>query len=400
MNFSNIQTLQGTSHLVFDSVDGITNMVEQMHETISRHPLPWSSTPAPAPGLIAPAVYSAIRGANGLLRESFTHLSQAIGDGNVSDSHSIPKTKFIAALNGAIGDHLEDTGNPLAIPMGFTMAGNSISPDTESIRLALGQVSPHVVILVHGLCLSELGWNDAGKSGVVSQLREQLGYSVLSLRYNSGRHISTNGKELTQLLDSVYQNWPVPIESLSLVGHSMGGLLIRSACHYADQSDSSWLPCLQRVVCLGTPHHGSPVEKAGHSLNLALQSNAYTEPLAIGRHRSNGIKDLHYGNLLDQDWLGNNAGKPRRDNRTLVPLLTDVDYYFGAANLRPAHDRLAYVLGDLLVSLDSAMGWHADVQRRLAIRPENCRVFHTSSHFDLLFDEQVHHQIIKWFKAD
>lgn len=397
-----IQTVQGAARLVFDSVEGITNIVEQMHETIARHPLPWSPQPSEATrahGLIASAVYSVIRGANGALREGVEGSLGFIPD-SVGVSHrSSAEIKTAAALNGAFGDHLEATGNPLATPMSLMTPRHLLTLNREALQASMPQASPHLVVLVHGLSLSELSWSRKGAPNLGGRLQDELGCTPLYLRYNTGRHISTNGQELAELLERLCEAWPVPVESLSLVGHSMGGLVIRSACWHAERAESSWLQQLHRVVCLGTPHHGSPLEKAGHALDVAMQKIPYTAPLALGRHRSAGIKDLRHGNLLDEDWQGHDPDQPRPDTRRVVPLLRGVKYYFAAATLgRDLHDPLGHVLGDLLVRLDSAVGSHNDDLRKLDIEPENCRVFHEKNHFDLLDDERVHRQIIEWFE--
>jgi hypothetical protein len=124
---------------------------------------------------------------------------------------------------------------------------------------------------------------------------------------------------------------------------------------------------------------------------------AYTQPLAVGRRRSGGIKDLRHGNLLDEDWQGHDPDRVRPDTRKVVPLLPEVEYYFAAATLgRDRRDRLGQLLGDLLVRLDSAVGSHKDDVRRLHIKPENCRIFHEKNHFDLLDDARVQRQVVQW----
>lgn len=403
MNTS-IQTVQGTTQLAFDSVEGVTNSVERMHETIARHPLPWSpqpTKPTRAHGLIAAAVYAVIRGVNGALREGVDQAFGLLPDTAAATLHSSAEIRMAAALNGAFGDHLEATDNALAIPMSVMTGREPLTLERAALHDAVPQASPHIVLLVHGLSLSELSWRRKGATCMGQRLQQELGSTPLYLRYNTGRHISTNGQELAQLLGQLCAQWPVPVESLSLVGHSMGGLVIRSACWYAEQTCTPWLHHLQRVVCLGTPHHGSSVAKAGHALDMAMQKIAYVEPLAFGRQRSVGIKDLRHGDLLDEDWQDHDPGQPRTDTRQSVPLLPNVDYYFVAATLgRHRDDPLGHVLGDLLVRLDSAVGSHKDNLRRLHIKPENCRVFHEKNHFDLLDDERVHRQIIDWFQAE
>ena len=401
---ASIPSLHGASQLIFDTVGGITNAVEGMHETIARHPLPWSrapTEPSRAHGYIASAVYSGIRAVNGALREGVDQSFKLVPNSPTANEQRSPaEIKAIAALNGAFGDHLEATGNTLALPMSLFTSGRELEINNPALSAAIPQASPHLVILVHGLVMSELCWNCEGSNDLGNTLREELGCTPLYLRYNSGRHISTNGQELNELLQQLCEAWPVPVESVSLIGHSMGGLLIRSACWYADNAKNTWLGSLQRVVCLGTPHHGSAVAKAGHALNIAMERIPYVEPLAFGKHRSAGIKDLRHGALLDEDWQGHHPDRSRPDSRTAVPLLAGVDYYFAAATLgRDMDDPFGHLLGDLLVRLDSAMGSHEKELHHLDVNPENCRVFHEKKHMDLLGDEEVHRQVVAWFSA-
>jgi pimeloyl-ACP methyl ester carboxylesterase len=386
--------------LVFDAVHGITRVVENLHANIVATPrtlLGGQESPPPAPGTITSSTYALIREITRGLRHTADAVYYLLPEPEVASGDE-GRIKTVAALNGAFGDHLEATNNPLATEMTLVSRGLPLEADRDSLFNALPAASPHLVILVHGLGLSEMSWMPHGKPGIRERMEQDLGSTALPLRYNSGRHISTNGKDLARLLERVCASWPVPVESISLVGHSMGGLLIRSACWYGEQQQASWLGRLKRVVCLGTPHHGSPLEKAGHWLDRVMQKTPYTEPLAIGRRRSAGIKDLRHGNLLDEDWQGQNPDMTGRDNRHSVPLPTGVDFYLIAATVgRDRQDPIGYLLGDLLVRLDSALGAHADDLRRVNITPEHCRVFYEGNHFDLLNDERVHRQIVTWF---
>jgi pimeloyl-ACP methyl ester carboxylesterase len=248
--------------------------------------------------------------------------------------------------------------------------------------------------------MSEQSWRRGDKADIGDWLAAERGVTPLYLRYNSGRHISTNGREFAALMVRLCAAWPVPVQSVSLIGHSMGGLLIRSACWYAEREQAGWLDYLQRVICLGTPHHGSPLEKAGHLIDKALLAVPYTAPLAFGRKRSVGIKDLRHGNLLDEDWQGHDLDTHSHDTRRPVPLLEHVDYFFAASTVgRHQRDTMGHMLGDLLVRLGSAVGEHADDLHRLKVHRENCCIFHEQHHFDLLYDARVHRQILDWFGA-
>src|SRR5690606_14178182 len=101
-------------------------------------------------------------------------------------------------------------------------------------------------------------------------LEAELGFSVLYVRYNSGLRIATNGRKLAQLLADVVSAYPVPLEEIVLIGHSMGGLVSRSAAHYASELELSWVQRLSHLICLGSPHHGAPLEKAGNLLTSVL----------------------------------------------------------------------------------------------------------------------------------
>ena len=398
MNTS-INTIHGGSRLVFDSVEGITNTVERMHESIARTTLLLAPVqPTRAHGHIAAGVYKVIRGINAGLREGVDRSFRLLPQEMRQTGNSIAETRVVAALNGVFGDHLEDSGNALATPMSLRTPEHALDPTDPGA--AVTRASTHLVILIHGLSLSELSWYRKGRTSIGDRLRDERGCTPLYLRYNTGRHISANGREFAAMLQQLCDAWPVPVESISLIGHSMGGLVIRSACSYARGDRAQWLQKLQRVVCLGTPHHGSPLEKAGHAFETAMKKLPYAEPMLFGKLRSAGIKDLRHGALLDEDWQGYHPDERRPDQHRVVPLIAGVDYYFAAASLgRDERDPLGHLLGDLLVRPDSAVGIHRNELKRLKIRPENCRVFHEKNHFDLLDDARVQQQVVDWFGA-
>src|SRR5204862_448640 len=182
----------------------------------------------------------------------------------------------LGALNGAVGDRLAESGNPLALDM--TLRG--------------GGYSPQIAVFVHGLCETDDAWALFGDRPYEARLEEDLGYTPLYLRYNTGLHISDNGRRLAALLEETVESWPVPVEEIVLVGHSMGGLVARSACHYG----GDWTQRVRHVFCLGSPHLGAPLEKAANLAAYALARLPETRPLAkVVNGRSVGIKDLRFG---------------------------------------------------------------------------------------------------------
>ena len=131
-------------------------------------------------------------------------------------------------------------------------------------------------------------------------LAEDLGYTPVYLHYNSGLRVSTNGRRFAETLESLVREWPVPVRELVVVGYSMGGLVARSACHYGKLAGYDWPGRLSQLVFLGTPHHGALLERAGSWVDALLGVSPYSSPIArLGGIRSDGIRDLRYGHVID-----------------------------------------------------------------------------------------------------
>jgi pimeloyl-ACP methyl ester carboxylesterase len=218
------------------------------------------------------------------------------------------------------------------------------------------------------------------------------------LHYNSGRHVSQNGREFAGLLEQLVASWPVPVDELVIVGHSMGGLVARSACHQAAQAQQRWLAALTKLVFLGTPHHGAPLERGGQVFDMLLGLSPYVAPFArLGKARSAGITDLRFGNLQDADWQGRDRHAQRRDDRRPTPLPDGVDAYVVAAtNSESARGLHSALLGDGLVPPASALGEHRDPALALTLPKAHRQVVTSSSHWDLLSRDDVYAQMRHW----
>ena len=294
--------LHGLSRLAVHGVVETTSLVEQVHRSIARiSPPVGRSRPGPTRGITG-VVYQSVRGVAGLvggaLDLGFQPFSRTAGPVDSSPR----RDAFLAILNGVIGDHLEATENPLSIPMRLRPAGPPFF-DVDLPSGPSGRVSPKLLIAIHGLCQSDRCWSPENESTGIDlplELTRAHGYSSLMLRYNTGRRIAANGRDLAVLLDRLDGDWPVPIEEVTLLGHSMGGLVARSACHYGLVHGHAWTRRVGRVITLGTPHHGSPLEKAGHGVERLLGISPYSAPFArLGRIRSAGITDLREGRVID-----------------------------------------------------------------------------------------------------
>lgn len=328
-----------------------------------------------------------------------------------NEGHSSRRREaLLAALNGVLGDHLVDTGNPLAIPMRLRHRGQALILDPPALAAVIPEPSGKLLVLVHGLCMSDLQWapqttephgpqqnSPPGAPGCNSNPYANLGYLPVCLHYNSGRHISTNGREFSAQMDGLIQHWPVPVEELVIIASSMGGLVTRSACHYGAIAGHRWLPHLRKLVFLGTPHHGAPLERGGNWVDTTLGASRITAPLArLGKIRSAGITDLRYGNLLDEDWQGYDRFE-RGDHRQSVPLPAGVECFAIAATTghHPGDlgDRL---LGDGLVPVDSALGRHREPARNLAIPPACQWIGYGINHLEMLTQPAVQEQVRRW----
>lgn len=380
--------LQGAGRIATDAVLSITNIVEEMHRVIS------SVTP-----IAGRAPSSRTRGITGLVYASVRGITQGVGavlDGALNQLSPYLKTKrefpqreaMLAALNGVFGDYLASTNNPLAIAIEFRQHGRALSLANIS--------SGKVLVLVHGLCMNDLQWNHERQDHSASHdhgaaLARDLGYVPIYLHYNSGQHIATNGEQFANALETLLERWPVPITELVIIGHSMGGLVSRSACHHARSAKHAWLRKLNKLIFLGTPHHGAPLERAGNWLDILLELSPYSAPFArLGKVRSAGIKDLRYGRIL----------MAALDNQSNVALPYRVKCYAIAATKDSDSATRKQLRGDGLVPVNSALGISQSAQKSqtksLKISASRQRICYALDHFDLLSSADVYDQIHRW----
>lgn len=394
--FGHFADARGVSRLAVTAVTGVTEIVENMHGNIVRlSPIVGERRPRPLGG-IPGLVYRSI---HGITRTVGFGLDTAFALGRERQekrSSSSRGETLLAVLNGVVGDHLAATGNPLAITMRFRRNGRPLTLNRRTLAAAFVPAGRRIVVLMHGLCRNDLGWQREGHDHGASLARD-LGYTPLYLHYNSGRHVSTNGREFSRLMERLLREWPEPVEELVIVGHSMGGLVARSACHYGKLAGHTWLCRLKKMIFLGTPHHGSPFERAGHWTEILLGISPYTAPLAnLGAIRSEGITDLRFGSVLDEDWM-RRRGVHAHDPRRFVPLPPRVKCYAIAASKRPdPGSKKKRLAGDGLVPVTSALGQHREEALALPIPKARKRVFYGLKHLDLLGSREVYDQIRLW----
>ena len=201
-------------------------------------------------------------------------------------------------------------------------------------------------------------------------------------------------------MESLVRAWPYPIERLAIVGHSMGGLVARSAFHYGTLAGHTWPKRLADLFFLGTPHFGAPLERAGAWVDYLVGISPYTAPFArLGKARSAGIKDLRHGDVRDEDWQAP-ASQGARATRSPLPLPAGVRCYAIAASRqkRPGAS-MSRIRGDGLVPVHSALGWHRDRTADLGLPKAHCRVMYGTGHFDLLDRIEVYESLRSWLAA-
>ncbi len=391
--------LRGAARLATDATAGLTDLVEAVHERIARVP---GLDPRPLDGRtggVSGLVYKSIRGVTRLVGGSLDALLGLLAPMLGRVEASPEREAVVAALNGVLGDYLAASGNPLATAMTLRWQGRPLPlpPPPGGLAASLPGAGGRLLVLVHGLCMNEQQWRRAGHDHGAALARDH-GYSPVYVRYNSGLHVSINGRALAGQLEQLIGAWPQPIDRLVLLGHSMGGLVLRSALHAGASAGHAWPARVSDLVCLGTPHHGAPLERAGHWVDQVLGATPYSAPFArLGKLRSAGITDLRHGLLLDEDWVGRDRFARGGDRRQVLPLPAHVRCHAVAASIGArSGDLKDRLLGDGLVPLDSALGRHPDPQRTLAFSAERQWVGHGMNHLDLLSRAEVHEQLRRW----
>jgi pimeloyl-ACP methyl ester carboxylesterase len=327
--------LGAVADLAFDGFGGTVRMIEDVHGAIAAR------TPGAAvQDVVARGVYASVRGFGSLVGAGVGGAIRAAGGGPAVTASPAGRVA-VSALNGLLGDRLDEDGSALAVPMSFDV---------------VGAVTPFPVVFVHGLCESGVVWRiRAERHGgtYASRVVSELGRTAVFVTYNSGVAVRENGARLSALLEDLVADWPVPVEGLALVGHSMGGLVIRAAA----AEDGAWVDLVDTTVSLGTPHRGAPLaqaaERAVRALDAAAESRPFGTVLAV---RSAGIRDLVRG--LEDD-----------------PLIPGARHHAVAATLSASPEHVVgRVVGDLLVLIASAHG------------VEDATLVHVGSHdhFDLL----------------
>lgn len=305
---------------------------------------------------------------------------------------------LIGIVNGLIGDELDGIQSALTDDnVSVRVAGRRVEPTSTGLRAAFPRAGRRIAVFVHGLVETEHHWRIGQRRSAPYEHRLWAqGVTCIFVRYNTGRHISTNGQDLAELLDDLVRFWPEDVADINLIGHSMGGLVLRSAAHHGHESAQDWTRRVRTSISLGTPHLGAPLENLAHHAGAVLVARPETDAFGrLLRRRSAGIRDLRAGSLVDADWQGRDPDDLAAAMASEVPLLPGADHYWVSATVaRDPRHPLSRILGDGLVLHHSAGGHNAT--RRIGLDPENGLHLGRTHHFNLLNDARVADRLVAW----
>lgn len=330
------EKLEGTLMFVGDSIAQAATRVHEFHRAISDMPFKAvgaatlnASKPVEAVhNEITDLVYSAVReagkgvfsGAAWVVRQANQSLAspqvidQALDGELMDDVNHLPMpvapnaktdkriSAVASAINGVFGDHLAATRNPMQVHMNLYAKGQVLTPDAEALKTQFPDAQNHLVIFIHGLCCNEDSWQmyynplEPATRPYGDKLEDDFPVTSLYLRYNTGRNIESNARQFKRVLNKLVRNWPVPVKGITLVGHSMGGLVSRALVEALTEEDAALKNAIRDVVCLGSPHAGAPLARLAAAGEQLLGRFDLSKPVGkVLGVRSRGIRDLKDG---------------------------------------------------------------------------------------------------------
>ena len=327
-------------------------------------------------------VARAVYGGLGLgLRAAAAGLDKVAATGVGPRLEDDPRGRFVSsAVNGLIGDKLVRERPRLAIPMAARVAGRDVVPTRDGLAAAYPDATGRLVVMLHGLCENESYWNRCReeRGTTYAETLAARGWTPVMLRANTGLPLRENGVALSALMQQLVEHWPTEVTRIALVGHSMGGLVMRAAGAVASDVEPPWTRLVSDVVTLGTPHLGAPLARSVDSGSRRL--GRLPETAAFGRildWRSVGVCNLVTG--LAED----------------VPPLPHARYRLVSATVtRSPRHPVGQVVGDLLVRQESAYGR----DRHGAELFPGAEVLHVggTDHFGILNHPEIERALLGW----
>ncbi len=385
--------------MVTDVLDRLTRTVHDMHRVIARRGV---ARLLPAPVRVAQEAATTV--VYGLVRAGIAvtggttaaALDSAERTRTATPWSGTPRGRRLAGmLDGSFGDHLVRRHPVLAGPMRVRLAGADVETDPTALARHYPEAADSVVVFLHGVIETEEWWTDpaAVDGDFATRLTADLGCTCVQIRYISGRHVSDNGADLAELLEDLVTAWPRPVRQLALVGHSMGGLVARSALHQGTERGHTWPDRTRHLICLGSPLTGAPLERGANTLTWLLRRFDSSAPIAeLLAARSAGIKDLRHGSIHELDWLGTDPDALQRVGgpRPYRPPAA-VQHSNLAATLLRNPGPIGQWMGDLMVPTTSALA---------PTPPARTQRLGGLVHRDLLTDDAVYARLLDWLRSE
>jgi pimeloyl-ACP methyl ester carboxylesterase len=396
--------VEALGDLVGQALAGGGALIREMHEGIASRPFGVLG-PAAAPVRVihdgvSRTVYTGVRdGLRAAARGGSRAVAQHAPDDGAPLGSKLKGSLTLGALNGVYGNHLS---GGVRLNMEVRRRGSTVETTPEALKAAFPDATSRIVVFVHGLCETDEAWwvltrnrDGTRRRNYGERLQDELSFTPVYVRYNTGLHVSENGRALSRGLNALVSAWPMRVEELVLVGHSMGGLVSRSACHYAEADGLPWTDVVRHVFCLGSPHLGADLEKGANVLSWALAKLPETRAMAkLLNARSVGIKDMRFGSCVEEDWCDCDPDEFLRDRCQEVPFLPDANYYFVGATVTAGP--VGQLIGDLLVRIPSASGRGNGKGRRIPFEVDNGHELAGITHFHLLNHPAVYQQLRTW----
>lgn len=313
------------------------------------------------------------------------------------DSHHL-----VPILNGIHGDSMDENGHPALIRMSFRYNSRDISVEKIAELIDFAKSNGQLIIMAHGLMNDESIWQSNPEDIVQrmgSFIENQKKANILYIRYNTGRHISQNGKDLSRLIQRLIDHYRNEIKELILIGHSMGGLVLRSACNYCRSLEHQWVLLLKKVFLIGVPNEGSYLARVAYMTQYFLRKVDPSENSSYAKFfdiRSNGIKDLSFGFLIDEDWQNPDYEYAKEMKASKVYPVQNVEYYLIAGTVADENKKykIFTFFGDGLVEKESAL---SNLFKTNAIDSGliHFKLFSEQNHLSLLEDKNVQSYMVE-----
>jgi pimeloyl-ACP methyl ester carboxylesterase len=374
---------------------GLVSRIEQVHQAVSGRAFGWAG-PGTEPArlvhdVVARGAYRAVGAAGAAACVVGGDAASLAGQPGKPVDRQPAGNLILAGLNAVAGDRLGPDLAPLTISMAVRANGGEVGLTAEQLAAAFPTATSKLAVFVHGLAETDDSWRRgaAQNEPYGDRLQSDFGYTPIYVRYNTGRHVSESGHDFAQLLENLTATWPVPVEELLLVGHSMGGLVISSACHYGREASAGWVHRVRHVFYLGSPHTGAPLARAAGLAGWALRQVPEARPFAAFVAGPSSVRDLRFGYVTDDDWAGCGPDCCLRDHRTQASLLAGASHYTISATITAdPRSPVGAVIGDLLVQPASAHG-RRGARQHIPFAVQLGRRLGGMHHFDLLNHPEV-----------